>query len=59
MERRMTQIPWRDVFVKWMIARIDILDRIDFADVPRFPNQSGWFEYTGPIRRVDRATMWS
>lgn len=44
---------WSTVFRQWMWA-LPPLDRIDYADVPRFVGQRGMFEMDGPVNSLRR-----
>jgi len=51
----MTPIDWIPVYKQWLRDR-PVLDRIDFPQPNRFPGQTHYFEYNGPMARVDRST---
>ncbi len=46
-------IEWRGIFARWL-RHHTVLDRIDFADVPRFTGQFFEFDQTGPIVTITR-----
>ncbi len=49
----MNALNWRLVFDRWLTTRL-VLDRIDFADVRRWPGQHGGFAQSGPVVKLTK-----
>jgi hypothetical protein len=49
-------IVWRGVFSRWLRAR-PVIERIEYADVTRYPGIPGAFEYVGPVVVLTQAEI--